>query len=73
MFRPSTLVVALIFAAPVLYQGFTDPHADTVAVLLRFLVALPVAAVLLGLVRLAAGRVTSGPAEPATPRTRRKA
>jgi hypothetical protein len=73
MFRPSTLVVALLLAAPVLWQGFTDPQADTVAVLLRFLIALPVAAVLLGLVRLAAchGRAASA-GETSTGRTASK-
>jgi len=67
MFRPSTLVLALVFAAPVLWQGFTDPQADTVAVLLRFLIALPVAAVLLGLVRMAAGRAGSSEPAPSRP------
>ncbi len=59
MFRPSTLVVALLFSAPVLWQGFSDPNADLVAVLLRFLVAIPAAAALLSLVRLAATRAAA--------------
>ena len=55
MFRPSVLIVALLFASPVLWQGFTDSSMDVTTVLVHFLVALPVAAVLVALVRLAAG------------------
>lgn len=67
VFRPSVLFVALLFSAPVLYQGLTDDSITMATVLTHFLVAIPVAAVLLALVRLA---MTSR--EPAPVKVRRK-
>jgi hypothetical protein len=53
MLRPSVLLVALAMASPVLWQGLTDSSMDITTVLLRFLIAVPIAAVLLAIVRLA--------------------
>ena len=61
IFRPSVLFVALLFSSPVLYRGLTDESMDMTTVLTHFLVAIPVAAVLLALVRLAAAGRTPAP------------
>lgn len=56
MLRGSVLLLALAFTAPVLWQAFVDQSISVDAALVRFLVALPVAAVLLGAVRVATRR-----------------
>jgi hypothetical protein len=53
MFRGSVLVCALLFSAPTLWQALVDQSISVDAALVRFLIAIPVAAVLLGLVRMA--------------------
>jgi len=53
MFRGSVLVCALLFSAPTLWQALVDQSISVDAALVRFLIAIPVAAVLLGLVRAA--------------------
>jgi len=53
MFRGSVLVCALLFSAPTLWQALVDQSISVDAALVRFLIAIPVAAVLLGLVRTA--------------------
>jgi hypothetical protein len=67
MIRPSVLLFALLISAPALYRYVLD-QVDITEVLLRFLIAVPIAAVLLAGLRF----VTAGygrPAEPATPVT----
>lgn len=61
MLRPSTLVLALLFSSPILWQALVDGSVPVDTALVRFLIALPVAAVLLGLVRLAARRQDDTP------------
>ena len=56
MFRPSVLMTALLFSAPSLWNALTSANADPMAALLRFAIALPIAGVLLGLIRQAAAR-----------------
>jgi hypothetical protein len=53
MFRGSVLVCALLFSAPTLWQALVDQSISVEAAVVRFLIAIPVAAVLLGLVRMA--------------------
>lgn len=53
MFRGSVLFCALLFSAPVLWQALADQTISVEAALVRFLIAVPVAAILLGLVRMA--------------------
>jgi hypothetical protein len=54
MFRGSTLLLALLISSPVLWQALTDSSISATAAVVRFLIAIPVAGVLLGLVRTAA-------------------
>lgn len=54
MFRGSVLVCALIFSAPTLWQAFVSEHISVDTALIRFLIAIPVAALLLAIVRAAA-------------------
>jgi hypothetical protein len=73
MIRPSVLLFALVISAPALYRYVLD-EIDISAVLLRFLIAVPIAAILLAGYRfLTAGygrrpepgpRVTPEPADP---------
>ena len=51
MFRGSVLALALIFSAPTIWQALADQTISVQAALVRFLIAVPIAAVLLGLVR----------------------
>lgn len=53
MFRGSVLLCALLFAAPTMWQALVDQTISVETALIRFLIAVPVAAILLGLVRSA--------------------
>jgi len=53
MFRRSVLIVAFVICIPILWSALVDGSVSLEAVGIRFLIALPVAAVLVGLVRLA--------------------
>jgi hypothetical protein len=55
MIRPSVLLFALLISAPALYRFALD-QLDVTAVLIRFLIAVPVAAILLAALRF----VTAG-------------
>jgi hypothetical protein len=68
MIRPSVLLFALLMSAPALYRYVLD-EVDITVVLTRFLIAVPIAAVLLaGLRFVTAGFGTSNdPATPVTP------
>ena len=68
MIRPSVLWFALAMSAPALYRYVLD-EVDITAVLARFLIAVPIAALLLaGLRFLTAGYgKTDEPATPVTP------
>jgi hypothetical protein len=55
MIRPSVLLFALLISAPALYRYVLD-EVDITAVLIRFLIAVPVAAILLAALRF----VTAG-------------
>lgn len=52
MARYSTLFLALVIASPALHAGFVTHQLDPQTALLRLLIAVPVAAVMLGLFRL---------------------
>lgn len=56
MLRGSVLLVALLFSAPVLWQALIHQTVDIEAAVIRFLIAVPVAAVLLALLRSASAR-----------------
>jgi hypothetical protein len=56
MFRWSTLVLALLLSAPVLWKALMEQTVPVDTAVLRFLLALPVAAVLLAVVRAAVSR-----------------
>lgn len=56
MFRGSVLLCALLFCAPSFWAAFVDQTVSVDAALVRFLIALPVAAALLALVRSAMRR-----------------
>jgi hypothetical protein len=53
MLRGSVLLAALLFSAPTLWQAFVQQDISVDTAIVRFLVALPVSAVLIGAVRLA--------------------
>jgi len=55
MIRPSVLLFALLISAPAVYRYVLD-QLDVTALLIRFLVAVPVAAILLAALRF----VTAG-------------
>jgi hypothetical protein len=62
--RPSVLLFALLISAPALYRYAVD-QLDITAVLIRFLIAVPVAAILLAAVRFVTagyGRTEEAPA-----------
>lgn len=69
MIRPSVLWFALLITAPALYRYVVD-EIDITTVLIRFLIAVPIAAVLLaGLRYVTAGYGKSDdPATPVTPK-----
>jgi hypothetical protein len=67
MIRPSVLLFALLMSAPALYRYVRD-EISIAELLLRFLIAVPIAAILLAVYRF----VTAGYGaknEPATPMT----
>lgn len=67
MIRPSVLLFALLITAPALYRYVLD-EVDIGQVLLRFLIAVPVAAILLaGLRFVTAGYGKQEPGVPVTP------
>ena len=53
MLRGSVLVAALVFSAPTLWQAFVRQDISIDTAIVRFLIAVPVAAVLIGALRLA--------------------
>jgi hypothetical protein len=56
MLRGSVLLVALLISAPVVWQALVDQTVDVESAVIRFLIAVPVAAVLLAMVRSASAR-----------------
>jgi hypothetical protein len=50
--RFSTLFLALLIASPALYSAFVTHDLDPTTALLRYLIAVPVAAVMLAFVRM---------------------
>jgi hypothetical protein len=56
MFRGSVLLCALLFSLPTLWQALVDQTISVETAVIRFLIAVPVAAVLLALVRTAMER-----------------
>ena len=67
MIRPSVLWFALAMSAPALYRYVLD-EVDITVVLVRFLIAVPIAALLLAGVRfVTAGYGSDDPATPVTP------
>jgi hypothetical protein len=68
MIRPSVLLFALLMSAPAIYRYVLD-QVDITELLVRFLIAVPIAAVLLAMLRFVTagyGR-TEEPATPVTP------
>jgi hypothetical protein len=63
--RPSVLLFALLISAPALYRYLTD-EIDISQVLIRFLIAVPIAALLLAGLRFVTGSY-SRTEEPGTP------
>jgi hypothetical protein len=59
MLRGSVLLVALLFSAPIIWQALIDHTVGVDTAIVRFLVAIPVAALLLALIRAAAAKRTS--------------
>lgn len=53
MFRGSVLFCALLFSLPTLWQAFAEQTLPVETAVIRFLIAVPVAAILLWLVRTA--------------------
>ncbi|MFL6145734.1 MAG: hypothetical protein ACJ72N_28205 [Labedaea sp.] len=51
MFRFSTLALAAVMSAPSMWQAFVAESLDPTSALLRFLIAVPLAAVMLALPR----------------------
>jgi len=66
--RPSVLLFALLMSAPALYRYVTD-EVDLSQVLIRFLIAVPIAAVLLAALRFVTAGYgkTEQPGSPAGP------
>ena len=56
MFRTSVLALALLFSGPALWRACVDQTVPLDTALVRFLLAIPVAAVLVGGVRVAMRR-----------------
>ena len=75
MIRPSVLLFALLISAPALYRYVVD-QLDITAVLIRFLIAVPIAAVLLAGLRFVVagyGRTEQATAVTPTPMSAREA
>ncbi len=68
MIRPSVLLFALLITAPALYRLVFD-QVELVQVLIRFLVAVPIAAVLLAGLRFVTASYTRQEAVASTPVT----
>jgi hypothetical protein len=51
MFRGSVLLLALVLAGPTLWSAFVNHQISTNTALIRFLIAVPAAAILLGAMR----------------------
>jgi hypothetical protein len=68
MIRPSVLLFALLMSAPALYRFVLD-EIDITEALLRFLIAVPIAAILLAVLRFVTAGYgkRAGPATPVTP------
>ena len=68
MIRPSVLWFALLISAPALYRYVLD-QVDITAVLVRFLIAVPISAVLLAAFRFITGGygMSDDPTTPVTP------
>jgi hypothetical protein len=64
MFRPSVLVLALVLSGSTLWSAFMDGSMSVTDALIRFLIAVPVAAVMLHLLRLVTANYQSRPAAP---------
>jgi hypothetical protein len=56
MLRGSVVLLALLLSSPVIWQALVEQNVGFDAAVIRFLIAIPVSAVLLGLVRAAARR-----------------
>jgi hypothetical protein len=56
MLRGSVVLLALLLSSPVIWQALVEQNVGLDAAVIRFLIAIPVSAVLLGLVRAAARR-----------------
>lgn len=56
MLRGSVLLVALLISAPVLWQALVDQTVGVESAVIRFLIAVPVAAVLMAMLRMASDR-----------------
>jgi hypothetical protein len=54
MLRGSVIVLALALCGPILWQSFMDQTISVQAALVRFLITVPIAAILLALLRSAA-------------------
>ena len=69
MFKPSVLVLAVLLSSTALWSAFVDGSLDVTTALIRFLIAVPIAAVLLAGLRLIVGgyRTTAESATPVTP------
>lgn len=68
MARFSTLFVALLIASPALYAGFVTHQLDAQTALLRLLIAVPVAAIMLGLFRMVTRNYGKAPEKKPRPR-----
>ncbi len=68
MIRPSVLWFALLMSAPALYQYVFD-EIDITEVLIRFLIAVPIAAILLAGLRFVTAGYGKKAEEPGTPMT----
>ena len=56
--RGAVFVLAALFNLPVLWRAFVDHNVSVETAVVRFLIALPIAAILVGGIRLAIRRST---------------
>lgn len=54
MLRASVILAALVFNAPIIYQALGPQTINVDEAVMRFIITLPVAGILIGLIRLAA-------------------
>jgi MFS-type transporter involved in bile tolerance (Atg22 family) len=66
MFRRSVLICAVLFCAPVLWSALVDQTVSLETAGIHFLIALPMAGVLIWLVRVAARRRIGTPNDEVT-------